>query len=64
MILIAIPIIISVYGWTILRESTTDWIIGEEYKISNILCGTFLLLTGLIAIGYGIYLYEQKRRRK
>jgi hypothetical protein len=62
-LLLCIPGVFAVYGWTRMRELLFDHVAGQPFVWLPFLCGLGLFLSGLAIVGGFIFYRDLKRNQ-
>ena len=62
-VLMCIPGVLGIYGWTLMRDITFDYFAGKGFAWLPFLGGLALLLLALYFLG-GFIFYRDKKRNK
>jgi hypothetical protein len=62
-ILMCLPGVVSVYGWTLMRDILFSTAAGQKFPIFTFLLGLVLFVLGLSIIG-GFIFYRDKKQNK
>ncbi|MBA4495016.1 DUF2627 domain-containing protein [Paenactinomyces guangxiensis] len=62
-IIMCIPGILAIYGWTVMRDILFDYLAGQGFALLSFLGALVLFLLGLSIIG-GFIFHRDKKRNK